>query len=93
MEGAKKTTVNQCEREGVDGATACLHIKTPKVNSPPAFVLLLRLLHSSRRVREVEGGKIILHLPQYVCSLIKSEQLCALGDAFSFFFQSALTFS
>lgn len=72
----------------MDGATACLHIKTPKVNSPPAFVLLLR-----RRVREVEGGKIILHLPQYVCSLIKSEQLCALGDAFSFFFQSALTFS
>lgn len=70
----------------MDGATACLHIKTPKVNSPPAFVLLLRLLHSSRRVREVEGGKIILHLPQYVCSLIKSEPLCALGDAFSFFF-------
>lgn len=37
MEGAKKTTVNQCEREGVDGATVCLHIKTPKVNSPPVF--------------------------------------------------------
>lgn len=31
---------------------------------------------------------MILHLPQYVLSHIKDEQLCALGDAVFFFFFS-----
>lgn len=29
---------------------------------------------------------MVLHLPQYVSSLNKDEQLCALGDAVFFFF-------
>lgn len=37
---------------------------------------------------------MVLHLPQYVSSLNKDEQLCALGDAvfFYLFFSGALTF-
>lgn len=58
--------------------------QNPKSKFSPSFCSFTTTA-ISRRVREVEGGKIILHLPQYVCSLIKSEQLCALGDAFSFF--------
>lgn len=53
-----------------------------RVNFPVVFFFFFN--ESTHWVRQ--GGERVLHLPQYVSSLIKDEQLCAMGDAVFFFF-------
>lgn len=72
-----KTTVNQRKPGKLQYVSMS---KPPKVNSSKVF----RNTLIGERRRCVCGGRI-LHLPQYVSSLIKDEQLCALGDAVFFF--------